>query len=118
MAVIALEGMKFYAYHGFYPEENKIGGYFVVDVYMEADFEDAAKKDALDGTIDYEKVYNICAKAMQKTVKLIETVGLRIFEEIQALSSQLKSLKVRISKLNPPLGGAVERTFVEIEKKF
>ena len=38
MAVIALEGMRFFAYHGFYPEENIIGTNYVVDVYITADF--------------------------------------------------------------------------------
>jgi len=31
---IGLEGMEFFAYHGFYTEEQKIGTTFIVDVYI------------------------------------------------------------------------------------
>ena len=32
------KGMEFYAYHGFYQEEQLIGGDYVVDVYVHTDF--------------------------------------------------------------------------------
>jgi len=118
MAVIALEEMEFYAYHGFYPEENKIGGYYLVDVYLETPAEIATKKDELSGTINYETVYSICKTEMQVISKLIEHVAQRIFDNIHQKYASLQSLKVRVSKLNPPLGGKLARTFIEIEKKF
>jgi dihydroneopterin aldolase len=31
---IGLEGMEFYAYHGVYEEERKIGGKYIVDVLV------------------------------------------------------------------------------------
>ncbi len=118
MPLIALEGMEFYAFHGYFIEENVIGGRYLVDVYIETNFVEAAEKDELLGTIDYSEVYSICKKEMLIPSKLIEHVGNRIMERLIALSKKIKSIKLRISKLQPPLGGQVKRSFIEIEKKF
>ncbi|MCO6477363.1 MAG: dihydroneopterin aldolase [Phaeodactylibacter sp.] len=34
MATIALEGMRFFAYHGYYEEEQILGNEFVVDIFV------------------------------------------------------------------------------------
>ena len=57
---INVEGIRLYAYHGCLPEETKIGGEYIVDVYMVYDFHEAAVKDDLNLTIDYCAVFNIC----------------------------------------------------------
>ncbi|HRB19555.1 MAG TPA: dihydroneopterin aldolase [Chitinophagales bacterium] len=50
---IGLEGMEFYAHHGVYAEERKIGGRYVVDVWVQTDASLAEKEDDLNGTINY-----------------------------------------------------------------
>ena len=37
MATIALEGMRFFAYHGYYEEERILGNDFILDVYVNAE---------------------------------------------------------------------------------
>ena len=54
MSQIALEGMRFYAYHGFYEEEQIIGNNYVIDVYIKTNFSEAAETDDLYKTINYE----------------------------------------------------------------
>ena len=116
MSLIALEGMEFYAYHGYYPEEQVIGGQYSVDVYLTTNFEVAAEKDELSGTINYETVFAITQQVMQKPAKLIEHVAHQILTQIIALKADLKHVKVRVSKWNPPFISKVERTFIEVEK--
>jgi len=118
MAVIALEEMEFYAYHGYYAQENKFGGYYLVDVYLNTNFETAAQHDQLSGTINYEVVYEICKNEMLESSNLIEHVALRMLDKIAENFTEVKKIKVRVSKLNPPLPGKLKRTFVEIEKNF
>ena len=60
MAIIALEGMHFFAHHGFYEEEQIVGNNFVLDVYMDTETSRAAVADDLYSTINYETVYFIC----------------------------------------------------------
>ena len=111
---VALEGMQFYAFHGYYDEEQLIGTNFVVDVYVETSFIKAAEFDELDGTVNYETVYTICRLEMKKTARLIENVAARILERLSEQFPAASNITVRLSKMNPPLGGPVARSFVEV----
>ena len=75
MNQIALEGMAFYAHHGYYTEERKRGNNYVVDVYIDYDMESAADSDHLSDAINYERVYAICEEEMGKPRHLIESVA-------------------------------------------
>ena len=44
---ISVEDIKLYAHHGCLEEEEKIGGHYSVDVFIETDFTEAAERDAL-----------------------------------------------------------------------
>ncbi|MFT5645393.1 MAG: dihydroneopterin aldolase, partial [Aureispira sp.] len=100
MGLIALEGMEFYAYHGFYPEEQLIGGDYIIDVYLETDFDEAANQDALEVTINYETIYRIVKVEMQKNSKLLETIAQRIINKIIGICTTVEGLKVRVTKKN------------------
>lgn len=112
---IAVEGIRLYAYHGCLDEEAKIGGNYIVDVYMETDFSEAAMTDDLSKTIDYCTVYEIAKKEMAIRSKLIEQVADRIHKNIQKTFPSLKKARVKVTKLGPPMNGNVEKVYVEIE---
>jgi dihydroneopterin aldolase len=112
---IAVEGIKLYAYHGCLDEEARIGGHYIVDVYMQTNFTEAAKTDDLTKTIDYCAVYEIAKKEMAIRSKLIEQVAMRIQQNIITSFPTIQKAKVRLTKLNPPMNGNVERVFVEVE---
>jgi dihydroneopterin aldolase len=112
---IAVEGIKLYAYHGCLDEEALIGGHYIVDVYMQTDFTEAAKTDDLTKTIDYCAVYEIAKKEMAIRSKLIEQVAMRIHQNIVNNFSTILKAKVRLTKLNPPMNGNVEKVYVEVE---
>jgi dihydroneopterin aldolase len=118
MSLIAIEGMQFYAHHGYYYEEQKIGSQYTVDVYLRADLTAAAKEDALAKTINYENLYTICEEIMDKRAHLIETVTQRILDRLGDEYPNLQYAKVRVSKMNPPLKGTVERVYVSLEREF
>ncbi|RMD70818.1 MAG: dihydroneopterin aldolase [Bacteroidetes bacterium] len=118
MAIIALEGMRFFARHGFYEEEQIIGNEFVVDVYITTRTTEAAVSDNLYETINYETVYTICQLVMKRPARLLETVAERIGLGIRHQFQGISQLKVRVRKNNPPLGGPVEAAWVEIDGKY
>lgn len=118
MSLIAIEGMQFYAHHGYYYEEQKIGSQYTVDVYLRADVTEAAREDALAKTINYENLYTICEEIMDKRAHLIETVTQRILDRLGQEFDRLEYAKVRVSKMNPPLKGMVDRVYVSLEKEF
>lgn len=114
MHKIIVEGIKVYAYHGCLKEEGLIGTNYVVDVVLETDFTEAAKTDDLNKTIDYVVVYDIVKKQMAIRSNLIEQVGQRIVNELKDTFSDLKKLEVKVTKLNPPMNGNVERVSIVI----
>ena len=62
MGSVRLVNAVFYAHHGVMKEEHRIGGRFEVDVNMDVNFEDAARTDNLELTVDYEAIYNVVKK--------------------------------------------------------
>ena len=112
---INIEGINLYGYHGFLPEEAKIGGNYIVDVYMTTDFSLAAKTDNLNETIDYCIIYEICKAQMAIRSNLIEQVCDRIFKDIKFNFKTIYHLHVKLTKLLPPMNGNVDKVSVEIK---
>jgi len=118
MGKIAVEGMRFQAYHGFYPEERLTGHEFGVDVYIRTDFGKAAGEDDLSGTINYETVFRAVQLIMKEPVQLLEHVAQKIIERLKFQFDSILEVTVRVSKYNPPLGGDVQRVYIELERSF
>jgi dihydroneopterin aldolase len=114
MNKIVIEGIKLYCYHGCLEEEARIGANYVVDVMMETDFSEAAKTDDLARTIDYVTVYEIVKKQMAVRSRLIEQPAQRIIDELKKQFPSLKYTEVKVSKINPPMNGDVEKVSVII----
>jgi 7,8-dihydroneopterin aldolase/epimerase/oxygenase len=112
---INIEGINLYAYHGCLDEEARIGGNYIIDVYITTDFSQAIKTDDLSKTIDYCAVYEICKKEMATRNKLIEPVCERIFNSLRSQFSDISKLHVKLTKLLPPINGNVEKVSVEIK---
>ncbi|MBN8701815.1 MAG: dihydroneopterin aldolase [Bacteroidetes bacterium] len=112
MNSIEIEGIKIYAYHGCLAEEAKIGGHYIVDVYINVDFEESAITDDLAKTIDYVTVYDIVKKEMAIRSKLIEHVARRINLSIKNTFAEIHQVKVKVTKIVPPMNGNVEKVSV------
>jgi len=54
---------------------------------------------------------------MEIPSKLIEHIGQRILEALFNEFPLLTGLELKLSKLNPPLGGKVDRVTIELTKK-
>ena len=116
MGKIALEGMEFFAYHGFYDEEQRIGNKYSVDVEVSTDLTPAAQHDALPETINYEILYKMVAAVMVRPTRLLETLALQIINEVLKRFKSAQHVKVSISKFNPPIGGVCHRARVTMEQ--
>ncbi|AFK05362.1 dihydroneopterin aldolase [Emticicia oligotrophica DSM 17448] len=114
MGVISLEGLEFFAYHGYYDEEQKIGSKFSIDIAITADLSKAAQEDKLKLTVNYEEVYRIIADVMQEKHRLLEHIAYKIIESIRLQFPHIEGVTVNVSKFNPPLGGICHRSKVTI----
>lgn len=97
--------MEFYAFHGCFNEEKKIGTRFKVDVVLQGDFLEAAKKDNLLQTVNYQLVYNDIKQIMKKPANIIESVAYQIMDTLQKKYPIVEKVEVTVYKLNPALGG-------------
>ncbi|MEO8233079.1 MAG: dihydroneopterin aldolase [Ignavibacteriota bacterium] len=116
--IIRIKGATFYGYHGVMSEEQSVGGKFEADVDMYTNFSEAAKKDSLQQTIDYQKVYKVLYHlALEHKYYLIEAVANKIAEELLTTFTAIEKIAVRVRKNNPPLGGVVDCVEVEVIKE-
>jgi len=111
---VALKGMEFYARHGYYEEERKIGNKYTVDVYMKIDMTEAVDRDKLEGTVNYEKVYELVAEVMRVDANLLEHLAGKLIRRLNE-TFDLKNVKVRIAKHNPPIKGLCQQAAVTLE---
>ncbi len=118
MAWISLEGIRFHAFHGVYDEETILGGDFEIDVFVETEIGGAAKTDDLAKTVNYETIYQAVKIEMNEPRQLIETVIEGIVGRLKFQFVGLRAIKIKLKKLNPPLGGRVAFSAVEVEKVF
>ena len=108
--------MEFFAHHGCMKEEQMIGTRFLVDVVLETETLKAEKTDDLSSTINYQTVYELIAGEMRIRSKLLEHVARRILDRICAQFPQILAAEVKICKLNPPVGGKMDKVCVLLRK--
>lgn len=116
MHQIEVNGIKLYAYHGCLEEEGKIGGNYIVDVLIDTDFAAAAAEDDLKKTVDYVDVNQIVKEEMGVRSKLIEHVGQRIIDRIKNQFNNVHSVRVKVTKICPPINGDVENVAIIIKE--
>lgn len=111
---ILIDNMEFFAYHGFYPEEQKIGCKYTVSLRLITDLSNAGSTDNLNNTINYEEVFNLVKTEMNIKSKLIEHVAARIVKSLKARYKMLEHVDLYLYKYNPPLGGQTEKVGIHL----
>jgi len=117
MATISITGMEFHAFHGCFKEEQVIGNTFIVDAYLDTNTEEAEIMDDLHKTVNYAAVYSLVKKEMESTSRLIEHVARRSLNSITGSFPQITSAVIKVSKLNPPVGGKVDQVSITLKFK-
>lgn len=109
MAQLILEDMEFYSYHGHLAEEQIIGNRFMVEVTIDTDISKAADTDNLEDTIDYCMIYNLVKREMDIPSRLLEHLAGRITDSIYTVSETIIKVTVKVSKMNPAIGGSIKK---------
>lgn len=111
---IGLQDVEYYAYHGYYEEEQKMGNRFVVNTEIELSSLVMTTED-INTTVNYEDLYIICKTEMDKPQRLLETVASNILNQYQLKFQHIKSAYIKINKLQPQLGGKLHSSFVALK---
>jgi 7,8-dihydroneopterin aldolase/epimerase/oxygenase len=113
--VIRIKNAVFYAYHGVMQDEQNLGGKFEVDLDLYADLLPAAESDALQKTIDYEKVYGfVQTTVLAKKHFLLESLARDIARGVLRQFFNIEKVTVRVRKPHPPVKGVIDHVEVEI----
>ena len=117
MGIIKVENIRVFAHHGCLKEETKIGSDYRVDLEVKANLQTSAKSDKLSDTVDYVFLNTVIREEMNRPSHLLETVAKRILNRIFDEDPLVKKATVRVSKLNPPIGGDVEMVTIKMTEK-
>ena len=110
---VALESVRFFAFHGFYPEEQLIGNEFIVDIVTEMPVTNDGG-DNLENTVNYERLHQIAESEMKATKKLLETVAHAILNKVIAEFPFIERVEVSIRKMALPLKGEVKNSLIKL----
>jgi dihydroneopterin aldolase len=109
---VALEDVKCFAYHGYYPEEQLTGSHFLVSISV--NFVHIGDTEDLQQTVNYEVLNSIIVNEMKRTQKMLETVVRNMINQVVEDFPFISSAEVGIKKLNPPMEGQIGHSFVKL----
>jgi dihydroneopterin aldolase len=116
MGRIQLEDMEFYAFHGHFKEEQIVGNRFLVNLTLHTSMKKPAKSDQLKDALNYQTAYEIIKNEMDKKSHLLEHITGRILDALYDHFDTIDKATIKVSKMNPPVGGKMNCVSVTMEK--
>jgi dihydroneopterin aldolase len=110
---VSLKGVRFFSYHGFYPEEQILGTEFILDIDTELVVYGSGGDD-ISNTVNYERLLQIASEEMKIPRKLIETVAHSILERIRHEFLAVQEIRISISKMHPIMSAEIENSGIEL----
>jgi 7,8-dihydroneopterin aldolase/epimerase/oxygenase len=110
--------MEFYGYHGVFPEENRLGQRFIVDLIAQVDLKKAGESDELKYSVNYGEIFQVCKEIVEGApFKLVEAVAEKIAMEILKQFTLVTETTVKVIKPDPPIPGHYQSVAVEITRR-
>lgn len=118
MDKMILRGMRFFGYHGVFPEENKLGQQFFVDLALDIDLSEAAATDNLEATINYAEVHGVVKRVVEgPPFKLIEALAGHVASAVLDAYTNVNEVTVSVTKPHPPFEIHFDGVTVELCRK-
>lgn len=109
---VALKDVRFFALHGYYPEEQLTGTEFLVSV--EVTFVPSGDTEDLQRTVNYELLNTIMREEMALTKQLLESVVRNILDRVISAYPFILTAVAGIKKMHPPMPGEINHSFVQL----
>jgi dihydroneopterin aldolase len=107
MDEIALSGLTFFGTHGVNQEETELGQRFGVELSIWLDLRKASTTDDIQDTVSYSALYRLIRDEVEgRPSRLLEHLAGRIARVALAYDPRIERVRVRVSKLSPPLKGS------------
>lgn len=118
MDKMTLKGMRFFGYHGVFPEENKLGQQFFVDLELKLDLSEAAATDELEYALDYSALYHFIKQIVEgPPFKLIEALTAQVASKVMEHYTMVDEVSVRVTKPHPPFDVQFDGVTIEMIKQ-
>lgn len=111
---IYLDNLRFHSRHGVAPQERVTGGDFIVSLRVGYDFGRALETDDVADTLNYADIYNNVRAQMDVPSRLLEHAAGRIAKSLFGSFPAIRSLHLKLTKCNPPMGADCDGAGVEL----
>lgn len=113
-----LKRVVFYGYHGVYPEENRLGQKYIIDLDLRLNLTRAAQSDNVSDTVNYAEIHALLKGIVEgPPVKLIETLTEKIASAVLGTYTSIIEATVSVTKPNPPFDITFDGVTVELRRK-
>lgn len=114
---IFFRDMVFHARHGVFPEEEKLGQRFHVDIDGHIDFRPWSRTDEFAKAVSYQDIYETVRVVVEgPRVNMIETLAERIAQAVLAAFPPVEAVRVEVRKPAAAIAGVFETVGVEITR--
>ncbi|MBS0633106.1 MAG: dihydroneopterin aldolase [Verrucomicrobia bacterium] len=101
---LILRDLRFFGYHGIFPEENKRGQHFAATLELELPLAPAGRSDDIGQAVNYCDVQAITREIMEGPPRgLIETLAEQIAAALLARFPTVSAVTVEVLKPEPPV---------------
>lgn len=101
---LILRDLRFFGYHGVFPEENRRGQPFMATIELELPLAAAGRSDRLEHAVNYCDVQAVAREIMEGPPRrLIETLAEQIAAALLARFSTVAAVTVEVLKPEPPV---------------
>lgn len=112
---IRMMNCAFFAHHGVFDEEHKLGQRFYVDAILDVDPGNALEDDDIDGTVHYGIAFAVIQDIITGRQRyLIETLALDVAKALSARFPQVKRAEITVRKPNAPVPGVLDHVEVTV----
>jgi 7,8-dihydroneopterin aldolase/epimerase/oxygenase len=114
---IKLQRMQFYAYHGVFAEEQKLGQRFVVSMILHLDLSLPGTSDDVADTVNYGLIYDLVKQIVEgKAFHLIEALAEKLAHEVLVRFPLVRGIEIEVEKPGAPVVGVLDTVSVWIER--
>ena len=115
--MIKLKNCAFFARHGVYSEEERLGQRFFVDAELTVVCGEGLANDDIEGTVDYGKAFSMIEKIVTGTRRyLIEALALDIARDLIKNFDSVTHASITIRKPNAPVQGILDHVEVTVSQ--
>ncbi len=108
-----MKNCAFFAHHGVFEEETKLGQRFYVDAVLTVEPGNSLENDDIDGTVHYGIVFSVIEKIITGTRRyLIEALAQDVARALCAEFPQIYRAEITVRKPNAPVAGVLD--YVEV----